>query len=119
MENHPVIRAQRTQVPARARFLYNQSIPASPISSILGLQGTANGIEPIRRHTRDRLRPVGSRPEGQGNGNRHEVHIADIGVELGAVEGEFAEGPIDVYIGVGRVVDGGLDQGGARVEEEG
>ena len=63
--------------------------------------------------------------EGEGYGEaRDEVDVADVGEELVVVEGEFAKGKVDVGVGVGRVEDGGFDEGGsasgaAWVAEEG
>lgn len=56
--------------------------------------------------------------EVEGDGEGDEIDIGDVDEELGAVEGEFAEAEVGVEIGVGGVGDGGLDEAGARVDQE-
>lgn len=62
----------------------------------------------------------GSRGVGEveGDGEGDEIDVGDVGEELGAVEGEFAEAEVGVEVGVGGVGDGGLDEAGARVDQE-
>lgn len=51
--------------------------------------------------------------EGQSDGQADEVDVGDVSVELGAVEGEFAEIPDGVVVGVTGVADGWFDEAGA------
>ncbi len=97
----------------------DQLAPPGAVLSGLGTQPVADGLEAVGGHARDVLRGAGGVGEGQGDGQGDEVNIADVGKELGTVEGKFAEAEIGVEVGVGGVGDGGLDETGAGVEEEG
>ena len=57
--------------------------------------------------------------QSQGERNTDKVDVADVGVDLVGVPGEFAERPMSGVVGVGGISDAGLGKGGSWVEEEG
>lgn len=76
-------------------------------------------MEAVGGHAGDVLGGAGGVGEGEGDGEGDKVDVGDIGVDLGAVEGELAEAEVGVEVGVRGVGDGGLDEAGADVDEEG
>ena len=58
------------------------------------------------------------RIEREGDGQTDEVDVADVGEELGVVEGEFGESERGANVGVALVVDGGFHQAWAGVHSE-
>ncbi len=85
----------------------------------MGGQGLADGVEAVGGHAGDMLGCVGGVGQREGNGEADKVDVGDVDEELGGAEGELAEVPGQVYVWVGWIGDGWLDEGGARVEEEG
>ncbi len=76
-------------------------------------------VQAIGGHSRDVLALAGGLLEGDADGDAGDVvYVADVGVQLVVVEGEFAEAEVNVRIGVAGVEHGRLDQRGAGVQEE-
>lgn len=93
--------------------------PAGVVGGLLGGEGGADLVEAGRAHACYGLGGAGGVGEGQGDGDGDEIDVGDVGEELGAVPGEFAEVPLEIGVGVGGVCDGGFDEAGTRIEEEG
>ena len=93
--------------------------PSSAIRGSLGSKGVANSLEAVGRHTRDMLSSTRSVGEGHGDWQADKIHVANVGEDLGAVEGELAEAEVGVKVRIRGVCDGGFNESWARVKKEG
>lgn len=57
--------------------------------------------------------------EGHGDWQADKIHVANVGEDLGAVEGELAEAEVGVKVRIRGVCDGGFNESWARVKKEG
>jgi len=87
----------------------------------LGLLAETVGqlVQAIGGHAGDMLALARGLLEGDADGDAGDVvYVADVGVQLVVVEGEFAEAEVDVGVWITGVEHGWLDQGWAGVQEE-
>ena len=117
VEHDTVVWAEGAQGPAVVAL--DQLAPACAIRGALGAEAVTDGLEAVGGHARDMLGSAGGVGEGQGDWQADEVDVADVGEDLAAVEGEFAEAKVGVEVRVRWVGDGGFDESWAGVEEEG
>lgn len=95
-----------------------QLVPRLPVGLGLGFEFLLDPVEAVGGDAGDVL-GLGAaflRDEGEGDGDGDEVDVGDVAEELVVVVGELAEIPFDVDVGVLRVVDVRLDEGGALVQ---
>jgi len=96
----------------------DELVPRTSVSLCLCAKLVDYGLEAVRGHARYRLRPPGRVSEREPHWYVDEVNIGNIGKQLIGIEGELSKRPGNVEIGVARVRDGGLDDGGAGIDFE-
>lgn len=111
--------AESAEGSVRVGLSDDETAPACAVEVVLVLQFGADGVEAVGGYAGDFGCAVGGGVEGQGDGDGHKVYVADVGVEFGAVVGEFGEAPVDVDAWVARVADRGLHEGGTGVQQKG
>ena len=92
--------------------------PPSVVGVVLRLELGGDSSKAVGTKARDVLRGARRRLQGQGDGKREEVNMSDVRIDLGRVEGELAEVPLNVDIGVVGIGDRGLDQARAGIQKE-
>ena len=84
---------------------YDEGGPRLFVCGGLGDEGIADGCEAVGGHTGYGLDWPAAGCEVESDGDGDEVDVADVGEELGAIKGEFAEIPEDVDVWVAVIRD--------------
>ena len=109
--------AQSAEV-APGWFGDDEGRPACVVGVVLRDEAGADGVEAVGTEASDVLGVAGGVCQGQRDGETDEVDVGYVDEELRAVEGEFAEIPGCIDVGVGGVGYGWFDETWAWIQKE-
>lgn len=106
--------AERTAV-----SFVDELVPGATIALGLSTELIGDGLEAVGTHAWDCLSVALCVGETEGDGDRDEIDVGNVGEELGVVEGKLAERPIDVEVGIAWVGYARFDDRRPWVDKEG